>query len=207
MVEIVSCGSKVDSSIRPGQWAIMAQPSFGTWRTFASARESDLLFIKNKEGLSALQCATVGVNPCTAYRMLRDYVDLKPGDYFIQNGANSGVGRSAIQFGKLWGLRSINIIRDRPDANQLKQELRSIGATEVLTEVEARNKEYISNITEGNSITLGLNCIGGDSATNLTKHLRYSDIARHGCNEPIQRSEFLLILANNWHILVTVGIS
>lgn len=42
--------------------------------------------------LNALQ-----INPPTAYRMLKDFVDLKPGDTVMQNGANSAVGRAVIQ--------------------------------------------------------------------------------------------------------------
>lgn len=37
------------------------------------------------------------VNPPTAYRMLADFVDLKPGDLVVQNGASSNVGRAVIQ--------------------------------------------------------------------------------------------------------------
>ena len=32
------------------------------------------------------------INPPTAYRMLMDFVDLKPGDVVLQNAANSCVG-------------------------------------------------------------------------------------------------------------------
>lgn len=35
--------------------------------------------------------ATIGVNPCTAYRLLRDFENLREGDTVIQNGANSQV--------------------------------------------------------------------------------------------------------------------
>jgi len=31
------------------------------------------------------------VNPATAYNMLSDFVDLQPGDWVVQNGANSAV--------------------------------------------------------------------------------------------------------------------
>jgi trans-2-enoyl-CoA reductase len=35
------------------------------------------------------------------------------GDYVIQNGANSAVGQSVIQIAKAWGLKTINVVRDR----------------------------------------------------------------------------------------------
>jgi trans-2-enoyl-CoA reductase len=50
----------------------------GTWRTFAAADVHQVQKI-NKQGLSPLQAATLAVNPCTAYRMLKDFKQLKPG--------------------------------------------------------------------------------------------------------------------------------
>lgn len=42
--------------------------------------------------IPAEYAATIGVNPCTAYRLLRDFETLREGDSIIQNGANSQVG-------------------------------------------------------------------------------------------------------------------
>lgn len=36
------------------------------------------------------------VNPPTAYNILSEFVDLRPGDFVIQNGANSSVGISVV---------------------------------------------------------------------------------------------------------------
>ncbi|KAK6357817.1 mitochondrial 2-enoyl thioester reductase [Orbilia blumenaviensis] len=171
LVQVISCGSKVDPSIRPGQWAIMSGPNFGTWRTYAQARKSNLIMLPNIEGVSPIQAATASVNPSTAYRMLKDFAELGAGDYFVQNAANSGVGRSAIQIGKEWGFKSINIVRDRPGIDELKEELRAMGGTEVITEAEARDRRYIAQITGGQPVKLALNCVGGESATNLTRIL------------------------------------
>lgn len=41
--------------------------------------------------IPAEYAATIGVNPCTAYRLLRDFETLRKGDSIIQNGANSQV--------------------------------------------------------------------------------------------------------------------
>jgi NADPH:quinone reductase-like Zn-dependent oxidoreductase len=43
--------------------------------------------------------------------MLSEYVDLKPGDWVVQNAANSGVGRAVLAIGKERGLRIINLVR------------------------------------------------------------------------------------------------
>ena len=46
------------------------------------------------------------INPTAAALMLSEYVDLRPGDWVIQNPSNSGVGRAVIAFGKARGLHS-----------------------------------------------------------------------------------------------------
>lgn len=52
-------------------------PKSGTWRTEAIFSEEDLLTVPPEIPLAC--AATLGVNPCTAYRMLSDFETLKPG--------------------------------------------------------------------------------------------------------------------------------
>lgn len=78
------------------------------------------------------------VNTPTAFRMLSDFETMHPGDTVIQNGANSGVGQAAIQIAKSMGLNSINVVRDRPNLQELKDFLKSLGADFVVTEEELR---------------------------------------------------------------------
>lgn len=177
--EVVSVGSNV-KSVQKSDWVIMSHTNFGTWRTHAQAEEKDIIKIDDKTGLNPVQVGTVSVNPCTAYRMLKDFTEVKEGEWFIQNGANSGVGRAAIQLGKLWGMKSINIIRERssPEETQaMKDELVSLGATQVVTESELLDrktfKDQIAEWTNGGreSIKLGLNCVGGKPTAALIKQL------------------------------------
>ncbi|KAK7917087.1 NAD(P)-binding protein [Apiospora marii] len=167
--------------LQKGDWVIPAKTGFGTWRTHAVA-PLDAVLPVDKEGLTPTQAGTVAVNPCSAYRMLRDYAQpaLREGDWFVQNGANSGVGRAAIQLAKLWGYRSINVVRarDTPEATeQLKAELTQLGATHVVTDEEFQSREFKDQLKQwlggsgGDSVRLGLNCVGGKSAQAMAKTL------------------------------------
>ena len=51
------------------------------------------------------------VNPATALLMLRNYVALQPGDWVIQDAANSGVGTNLIRLAKADGIRTVNVVR------------------------------------------------------------------------------------------------
>ncbi|KAJ3056457.1 hypothetical protein HK097_006776 [Rhizophlyctis rosea] len=97
------------------------------------------------------------------------------GDTVIQNGANSGVGQAVIQLAKAWGIKSINIIRDRPDIEDLTAKLKSFGADLILTEDQVRKFGTAEKIKQlGGLPKLGLNCVGGKSATNLVRLLGHS---------------------------------
>lgn len=204
VAEVLSAGSGVKGLSR-GDWVIMKQPGFGTWRTHAQTDASNLLKIENKDGLTPIQAGTVSINPCTAYRMLRDFSDMKEGDWFVQNGANSGVGRAAIQLGKLWGYRSINVIRARPEGTDaLKQELLDLGADVVVTDEELQEKgfgERVKEWTKGgrDRVLLGLNCVGGKPATALAKLLSpEAHFVTYGgmSKQPVQLPTALLIFKN-----------
>ncbi|KAK9367956.1 hypothetical protein V1509DRAFT_594179 [Lipomyces kononenkoae] len=194
-VQILEVGNSV-TQFKPGDRAIMRHTLFGTWRTHAIAKVSDLTRVpySNSE-VTAVQAATASVNPTTAYQMLKDFVNLKKGDWFIQNAANSGVGRAAIQFGHLWGLKSINVVRDRENIDDLKRDLESLGATKVVTEEEIKDKGFRSTIKEWidkREIKLGLNCTGGESTTNLARQLSpgghlvtYGGMARKPVTVPV----------------------
>ncbi|KAH8816809.1 hypothetical protein F5884DRAFT_235252 [Xylogone sp. PMI_703] len=201
--EVASVGSSV-KSVSKGDWVIMKNTGFGTWRTHLLAEEKDIIRIDNKEGLNPIQVGTVSVNPCTAYRMLKDFEQVNDGDWFIQNGANSGVGRAAIQLGKLWGLNSINVIRERatPEETQaMKDELYALGATKVVTENELMSKGFTEQVKEWTNggrvpVRLGLNCVGGKPTSALVKCLSSSGhLITYGAmsKQPLQLPNGLLI--------------
>ncbi|KAH7045296.1 enoyl-acyl-carrier-proteinreductase 1 mitochondrial precursor [Macrophomina phaseolina] len=204
VAEVLSAGSDVKGFAR-GDWVIMKQPGFGTWRTHAQTDTANLLRIEDKSGLTPIQAGTVSINPCTAYRMLRDFADMREGDWFVQNGANSGVGRAAIQLGKLWGYRSINVIRARPEGTEeLKRELSELGADVVVTDEELMAKGFAEQVKEWTNggrdrVPLGLNCVGGKPATALAKLLTpEGHLVTYGgmSKQPVQLPTALLIFKN-----------
>ncbi|KAG0132036.1 hypothetical protein HOY82DRAFT_518394 [Tuber indicum] len=178
-VQVLSVGSSV-TDFAPGDMAIMRHTAFGTWRTHATARSSNLLKIpKSPSAITPLQAATLSVNPCTAYRMLKDFSPLQPGEWFVQNAANSGVGRAALQFGRIWGLKSVNVVRHREGVEELKRELIELGGggeggAVVLTDQELADPEVQKRVVDrmgGKGAMLGLNSVGGKACIDLCKLL------------------------------------
>ncbi|XP_046574643.1 enoyl-[acyl-carrier-protein] reductase, mitochondrial-like [Haliotis rubra] len=167
--EIIGKGEAV-SDLSIGDWVIPADSGWGTWRSYAVAPRSTVFKVANDIPVDS--AATLLVNPPTAYRMLKDYVDLNPGDIVIQNGANSAVGQCVIQLAKHWNITTINMVRDRPDIDQLIHYLKDLGADHVVTEKFCRSpemKDFMKSLPS--QPKLGLNCVGGSSSTEMLRYL------------------------------------
>ncbi|KAG7475006.1 enoyl-acyl-carrier-reductase, mitochondrial [Solea senegalensis] len=169
VAEVIEVGSQVNS-LKTGDWVIPKDAGLGTWRTEAVLSEDDVISLPNN--IPLLSAATLGVNPCTAFRMLSDFEDLKPGDTVIQNAANSGVGQAVIQIAAARGVNTINVIRDRPEFTHLSDRLKAIGATHVIKEEALRRPEIKELFKTCPKPKLALNGVGGKSATELLRHLQ-----------------------------------
>ena len=162
-------------NLKPGDWVLPKNLGWGTWRSFAIEHESQ--FIKVPNNLDKNICASLKVNPCTAYRMLKDFKSLNPGDTVIQNGANSGVGQSVIQFSKYFGVNVINIVRKRENLDELYTYLKSIGAKYILTEEDLRKSNVTNELwKEIPRPKLALNCVGGKTVADMIRLLDKNSI-------------------------------
>ncbi|KAL1494380.1 hypothetical protein ABEB36_009988 [Hypothenemus hampei] len=166
--KIVKLGANV-IDLSEGDHVVPLSSNLGTWQTHLVLSANSVLKVPQKLGI--VEAATLTVNPCTAFRMLRDFADLKPGDTVIQNGANSACGQNVIQICRAWGVRTVNVVRHRPDVGELKSYLKKLGATHVLTEEELRSTE-IFQTKQVAKPKLALNCVGGKNALECLRHLQ-----------------------------------
>ena len=120
------------------------------------------LTVKLPGDADPLQLAMLKVNPATARLMLRNYVDLKPGDWVIQDAANSGVGTLLIQLAKADGIHTVNVVR-RPE---LIEPLKALGADVVLVDGEDL-AERVKAETDGAGIGLAIDAVGGSLCDRL----------------------------------------
>jgi NADPH:quinone reductase-like Zn-dependent oxidoreductase len=107
---------------------VLAPLSSFTWRERMVVSADGLFTLP--PGADPRQLAMLTINPPTAALLLSEYVNLKPGEWVMQNAANSGVGRWVIAFAKKRGLKTVNIVR-RPE---LVPELEAIGGDLVLVD-------------------------------------------------------------------------
>jgi trans-2-enoyl-CoA reductase len=159
---IVSVGSGIEN-VAVGDLVIPPH-NIGTWREAVPVKADDLVVVP--PGIEPRHAATLKINPLTAWRLLRGYVDLKSGDWLIQNAANSAAGRAVIEIARELGYKTVNVVR-RAD---LVEELRSQGGDVVLVDGENLRDE-VKTATNSAPIRLALNAVGGDSALRLANCL------------------------------------
>lgn len=142
------------SHLRVGDRVLLPLSSW-TWRERMVVPTKDLFALPDAD---PQQLAMLGINPPTAALLLDRYVKLEPGDWVLQNAANSGVGRWVIALAKARGLRTLNIVR----SPELAAELTALGADLVLTE----GSELAKRARE-KSIKLAIDGVAGPSAALL----------------------------------------
>ncbi|KAL9919302.1 enoyl-[acyl-carrier-protein] reductase, mitochondrial-like [Glossina fuscipes fuscipes] len=165
--EILKVGELV-VDLNEGDLIIPLRMHLGSWTKYKLAEEKEVYKIPEYSDLK--EAATMAVNTCAAYRLLKGFVNLKPGDSIIQNGANGFLGQTIHQMCKLWGIKSLGVIRDRPDVGVLKLAMERLGATVVLTDKEIDT----TDVYETNCLhkpKLALNCTGGEMAESIARHL------------------------------------
>jgi mitochondrial enoyl-[acyl-carrier protein] reductase / trans-2-enoyl-CoA reductase len=108
------------------------------------------------------QLSMLGINPATAYLLLTNIVTLERGDWVIQNGANSAVGRAIIAIAKTLGIKTVNVVRRQ----ELVDEIKSLGGDVVLVEGPELPK-LVAAATDKAPISLAIDMVADTATMNL----------------------------------------
>jgi len=107
--------------------------------------------------------AMLKANPPSAHLMLTDYKDLTPGDWVIQNAANSAVGRHVIRLAADRGIKTVNVVR----RDSLIAELTAIGADVVVVDGDDLGARVRAEIGDDATMPLAIDAIGGTACLGL----------------------------------------
>jgi NADPH:quinone reductase-like Zn-dependent oxidoreductase len=154
---VVAVGSNV-KHLKEGDHSIVP---FGS-PTWAERIKVDATWLRPLPAGDIKQFAMLGVNPATAYLLLTDFVAPQPGQWVIQNGANSGVGRAVIPIAKSLGLKTVNVVRRA----ELVDEIKALGGNIVLLD-GADLPKRVAEATGNAPITLALDVVGDTGTTGL----------------------------------------
>ncbi|EIE20823.1 NAD(P)-binding protein [Coccomyxa subellipsoidea C-169] len=127
----------------------------GSWQQYTAVPEDVLIPVP--DNVSDESASQFLINPVTAYGFL-ETLKVPEGEYLLQTAAGSAIGRQLIVMAKLRGVKTINLVRRKEQA----QELLDIGADEVIVtsneDVVARVKE----ITGRRMAYAAVDCVAGE---------------------------------------------
>jgi trans-2-enoyl-CoA reductase len=146
------------SYVAPGDLVINLQRE--NWAQRRRVNENDIVGLPT--GIDVKQAAMIRINPPTALLMLTDLVDLRRGEWVLQNAANSAVGKLLIRFARARGLRTVNIVRREASFAELK----ALGADICLVDGPDLSSQ-VRPILDGAPIRLALDAVGGHATGRL----------------------------------------
>jgi NADPH:quinone reductase-like Zn-dependent oxidoreductase len=149
---VLAVGPAVEN-VKVGDRVLAPLSSFA-WRERMVISANDLFALP--PDVDPQQLAMLAINPSTAALLLSEYIDLKPGEWVVQNAANSGVGRWVIAFAKARGLNTANIVRRQ----ELVSELEAIGG-DVVVAGSRDIPEKIKEATGKAELRLALDGVSG----------------------------------------------
>jgi NADPH:quinone reductase-like Zn-dependent oxidoreductase len=180
---VLAVGSEV-RHLRPGD-RVFPPIGAGTFREVVRVRAAQA--VSAPEG-DARQLAFMTINPPTALFLLEDFAPLRPGDWVLQNAANSSVGRYLIALARLRGIRTINVVR----RESLMAELETAGADLVLLDNDDL-PDQVAEATGGADIRLGIDAVGGAATARIAACLgdgalvvNYGSMSHEPCHMPFE---------------------
>ncbi|KAJ7245678.1 hypothetical protein O6H91_Y061700 [Diphasiastrum complanatum] len=171
----------------------------GSWQDYTVVPEEDLLAVPDS---IPNEVAAQLENAWTAYALVLD-LGLPEGEYLLQTAAGSSIGRWVIRLAKRWGLKSINIVR----RDEVKEELKDLGADEVINSTTEDIVARVKEITGGKGVYVGIDCVGGPISKKVASCIR--DGGQMLAIGTLESEEFIISLIDlfrgiqlkNWDIL------
>ena len=136
----------------------------GSWSEYALAHERAVTPVP--DNLSDELAAQLFVNPFAAYAMVQDS-GVGADQWLLITAAGSAFGKMVIQLCKSKGIRTIGTVR----RNDLADELKTLGLTEVINMEEEGLAERVKELTGGEGVTCVLDAVGGHTGTEALKCL------------------------------------
>lgn len=159
---VSSVGERVEG-LESGR-IVMLPLGSGTWRSHMIADASTVIALP--QDADPLQMSMVAVNPPTASLLLSEFGALEPGDWIIQNAANSGVGGYVMQLAKQRGFRTVNVVRREAAVEGVIGR----GGDACVTDGPGLRDRVLS-VTDGTKPVLGLDAVAGTATGRLASTL------------------------------------
>ncbi|MFG6502469.1 zinc-binding dehydrogenase [Microbacterium sp. P05] len=151
-------GEGVDT-LRVGQ-RVATGGTFGAWAEYFVAPAAGLLPVP--DAVSDETAAQLVSMPFSALSLL-DYLDVKPGDWIVQNTANGAVGKLVARFAAARGVHVLGLVRRDAGVD----ELAAVGIGDIVSTESADWRERAAAILGDANPRAAVDSVGGEAAGEL----------------------------------------
>lgn len=151
--------------LRKGKRVAVINDRRGNWGeyTVTAARQ----VVPVPDDIPDEQAANFFVNPATAVVLTRHLLRVPTGAWLLQSAAGSALGKMVIRLGRKYGFRTLNVVRRREQADELKR----LGADEVLVEADGPLPPRVLQATGGGGVLHAIDPVGGETGTQVVQSL------------------------------------
>jgi NADPH:quinone reductase len=154
-VGIVEGGSGLLARLRMNRRVAVPNGAGGAWAEQLVLPARQVWPVPSR--LTDEQAATFFVNPASALVMTRHVLRIPPGAWLLQTAAGSALGRMIIRLGRLFGFRTLNVVRRRAQAEELLRE----GVEAVVATDEDSLIDRARQLTQGEGVAFAIDPVGG----------------------------------------------
>lgn len=165
---VEALGSEI-KGLQIGQRVVPLGANQGTWQEYVTARAAAVLPIP--DSIDDRQASMLLVNPPTAWIMLTELLNVRPGEWLLQTAAGSAVGIWVVRIAHKIGAKTINLVRRRDQVEALK----ALGADEVICTSDEDVAQRVKALTDGKGVPYALDAVGGETGTQA-----FAALGRHG---------------------------
>jgi NADPH:quinone reductase-like Zn-dependent oxidoreductase len=148
--------------LEPGDRVLLPGP--GAWQERVIRSAATLFALPT--GIDPRQLAMLRVNPPTAHLLLHRFAMPQPGQWVVQNAANSGVGHLVVKLAHEVGMSVVSVVRRQ----ELVEPLRAAGADAVVLD-DPKLDEHVRAATGDSALPLALDAVGGAATQRLARCL------------------------------------
>ncbi|HVY40891.1 MAG TPA: zinc-dependent alcohol dehydrogenase family protein [Polyangia bacterium] len=161
---IDALGSSVQG-LSVGQRVFAHNGSGGSWAEYAVVPAQTAWPVP--EDLPDEQVASLMINPATAILMVRHVLAVPRGQWLLQSAAGSELGRMIIRLAKHDGIKTINVVRRREAA----QELKGLGADAVIVSSDGPIDQQVRKIVGPRGVDFALDPVAGETGSQIFRSL------------------------------------
>mmetsp|Transcript_1051 Transcript_1051/g.3213 ORF Transcript_1051/g.3213 Transcript_1051/m.3213 type:complete len:338 (+) Transcript_1051:236-1249(+) len=165
--KVEELGPGTTGRLSKGQRVVAADWGKASWQQYIIIKEDDLVGVP--DDVKDEDAATVLIGALTTMGML-EQAAVPQGGWLLQAAAASSVGRQVILLAKSWGIKTINVVRsDNPEQHQ---ELKHLGADEIINSSKEDLVARVKEITGGEGAYAALDPVAGITTGQMASALR-----------------------------------